>query len=147
MTAPGVLIAPEDLDELLTVASAGHFAAGASEALHARSGSQTAQEQSRKATNALLTVCQRLEALGAQDRAPLVKPAPVNPLAELARVENSRSEALALLDSLATARLRAEILDDKRGTGEDWAELLSELESKLKLELFGPSGAVTGARE
>ena len=86
-------------------------------------------------------------------------PAPVasNPLAELARVENSRSEALALLDALRTAHQLAEALDAKRGdvldtpvngsAGLVWGEDLIQLQSKLELEIFGPSDRVTGARE
>lgn len=151
MTAPGVLIAPEVLDELLTLASAGHFAAGASETLHARGGSQTAQEQSHAATQALLKLCQRLQALGAREEPPTDSrrhPAPVsNPLAELARVEGSRPEALALLDALRHAHQLAEALDAKRGDGDAWGERIYQAVCGLELELYGPGGAVTGARE
>lgn len=141
------LVSPDVLDELLTLAGAGLTASRFAGALVGASAGVTAQEQGQQATEALLKLCKRLEALGGVDRAPLVIPAPVNPLAELARVESSRGEALALLDSLASARLRAEALDEKRGQGEDWEELLSELESKLRLEVFGPSETVTKGRE
>ena len=150
-------VSPDALDELLTVASAGLMAAQASEAFHARTGGATAQEQGKRASQALVKVCQGLEKLGAQDRAPLVKPAQTNPLAELTRVENSRSEALALLDALRTAHQLAEALDAKRGdvlaepiggsAGLVWGDRLLQAVCGLELELYGPGEAVTGARE
>ena len=151
------MITTDALDELLTVASAGLMAAQASEAFHARTGGATAQEQGKRASEALVKVCRGLEALGAQDRAPLVKPAPVNPLAELSRVESSRSEAHALLDALRHALQLAEALDAKRGdvldipvggsAGLVWGDRLVQAVCGLELELFGPSEAVTKGRE
>ena len=80
-----------------------------------------------------------------------------NPLAELARVENSRTEALALLDALRAALPLAEALDAKRGdvidepiggsAGLVWGDRLVQAVCGLELELFGPGEAVTGARE
>lgn len=151
------MITTDALDELLTVASAGLMSAQASEAFHARTGGATAQEQGKRASEALLKVCSGLEGLGAQDRAPLVKPTPTNPLAELARVESSRSEALALLDALRHALSLAEALDAKRGdvlaapvggsAGLVWGDRLVQAVCGLELELFGPSKAVTKGRE
>jgi hypothetical protein len=84
-------------------------------------------------------------------------PVPVNPLAELARVENSRPEALALLDALRVAHQLAEALDAKRGdvldepvggsAGLVWGDRLLQAVCGLELELFGPGETVTGARE
>lgn len=80
-----------------------------------------------------------------------------NPLAELARVENSRREALALLDALRTAHQLAEALDAKRGdvldepvgvsAGLVWGDRMLQAVCGLELELFGPSEAVTKGRE
>ena len=85
------------------------------------------------------------------------KPAQTNPLAELARVERSRAEALALLDALRAALPRAEALEQARGdvldapiggsAGLVWGEDLVQLIARLELELYGPGSAVTGARE
>ncbi len=79
------------------------------------------------------------------------------PLAEFARVENSRSEALALLDALRTAHALAEKLDAKRGdvlaepiggsAGLVWGDRLLQAVCGLELELFGPGEAVTKGRE
>jgi hypothetical protein len=84
-------------------------------------------------------------------------PSPRNPFAELARVENSRAEALALLDALRHAHQLAEALDAKRGdvldepiggsAGLVWGDRLIQAVCGLELELFGPSGSVTGGRE
>jgi hypothetical protein len=78
-------------------------------------------------------------------------------LGQLMKLENSRPEALALLDALRAALPLAEALDEKRGdvldepvggsAGLVWGEDLVQLKSKLELELFGPGEAVTGARE
>ena len=80
-----------------------------------------------------------------------------NPLAELARVENSRAEALALLDALRHALTLAEALDAKRGdvlpepvggsAGLVWGDRLIQAVCGLELELYGPSEAVTKGRE
>ena len=85
------------------------------------------------------------------------RPKEGNPLAELARVENSRSEALALLDALKAAHQLAEALDAKRGdvldepiggsAGLVWGDRLVQAVCGLELELFGPSEAVTKGRE
>jgi hypothetical protein len=98
-----------------------------------------------------------LRGLGATTPTQRAMRAASNPLAELARMENSRSEALALLDALRTAHALAEALDAKRGNvldepiggsaGMVWGEDLVQLKSKLELELFGPGQSVTGARE
>lgn len=80
-----------------------------------------------------------------------------NPLAELSRVERSRTEALALLQALRAALPAAEALDAARGDvlpapvlgsrGLVWGEDLVQMIARLELELHGPSAAVTGARE
>lgn len=86
------------------------------------------------------------------------KPAPpVNPLAELSRLERSRTEALALLEALRAALPAAEALDEARGDvlpapvlgsrGLVWSEDLVQMVARLELELFGPAGSVTGSRE
>lgn len=85
------------------------------------------------------------------------RPAQTNPLAELARVERSRSEALALLEALRATLPKAEALDQARGdvlnapvggsAGLVWGEDLVQMIARLELELFGPGSAVTGARE
>ena len=102
-------------------------------------------------------VCCGLEALGAQDKGDLAPVPASNPLAELARVENSRSEALALLDALRHALTLAEALDVKRGDVLDepvggyrglvWGERVLQALCGLELELYGPSEAVTKGRE
>lgn len=151
------MIAPaKALDELLTTASAGLDAAKFSEGLHRRAKNAKGQELAAEASEALRRVCCGLEALGAQDKGH--QPAKENnPLAELARVESSRSEALALLDALRAALPLAEALDAKRGDvldvavggyrGLEWGDRLMQAVCGLELELFGPSGAVTGERE
>lgn len=150
------MIAPEALDELLTTASAGLTAAKFSEGLHRRSGNAKGTALAGEASEALRLVCCGLEALGATDKgdAP-VKPS--NPLAELAKVENSRSEALALLDALRHAHQLAEALDAKRGdvletpvggsAGLVWGDRLIQAVCGLELELYGPGESITGARE
>lgn len=147
MAAPGVPVASESLDELLRLASNGLTDAKFSEGFHARTGNQRAMEHGGRASEALAALCRRLQALGAQS-APLNPPTPVNPLAELARVESSRTEAIALLDVLGHAHQLADALDQKRGdTGGDWEERIADLQSALRLELFGPAQSVTGGRE
>lgn len=136
-----------DLDDLLTLASSGHTSAMVALAFLERSGEPTGIEKGKSTKAALLSLCERLEKLGAVDRAPLVPPPPTDPLAELARAERSRSEALALLDVLGTARAHARALDEKRGTGEDWEDLIETLQARLRLEVYGPSDRVTGGRE
>jgi hypothetical protein len=81
----------------------------------------------------------------------------VNPLTELRRVENSRTEALALLDALRHAHALAEALDAKRGdvldtpvgssAGLVWGDRLIQAVCGLELELYGPSVAITKGRE
>ncbi len=98
-----------------------------------------------------------LRGLGATTPTQRAMRAASNPLAELARVENSRSEALALLDALRHALPLAEALDAKRGdvldtpvngsAGLVWGDRLLQAVCGLELELFGPGGVVTGARE
>lgn len=155
MTAPGVLITPEALDELLTIATAGIPPAKFSQAMHRRAGNARGEEFAGEAAEALRLVCVGLDRLGAKDKGR--KSEPVNPLAELARVENSRSEAQALLDSLRGCLQLAEDLDIARGDvlndpvngfrGTEWNDRLVQLCAELSLELHGPSKAVTGARE
>lgn len=80
-----------------------------------------------------------------------------NPLAELARVENSRPEALALLDALRHAHQLAEALDTKRGdvlpeaiggsAGLVWGDRLIQAISGLELEISGPGAEHHGGRE
>lgn len=157
MTSPGVLIAPEALDELATLAGAGLVASRFAGALVGSSAGSAAQEQGAKATDALLKISKKLEALGGRDLAPIVKPAPVNPLAELALVESSRAEALALLEALRVALPLAEALDQKRGdvlavpvagySGTEWGERVLQAVSGLELELFGPGAEHHGGRE
>ena len=115
-----------------------------------------ASAEAKKATHAAREALETLQNAGAVLADRVAKPAS-NPLAELARVENSRSEALALLDALRHALTLAEALDAKRGDvlpepvggyrGLVWGEDLVQLKSKLELELFGPSEMVTGSRE
>lgn len=139
-------VSPDALDELLTLAGAGLTASRFASALVEGVASATAQEQGKKTTEALLKICQRLEALGAQDLDPVVKPAPVNPLVELARMEGSRTEAIRLLEVLRVANTLAADLDKARGdAGGDWEERLLNLRCALELDLFGPS--VPGGRE
>ncbi len=148
-------VAPEVLDELLTTASAGLNSAKFSEAIHRRAGSTKGEELASEASEALRRVCDGLEALGAKDKGDT--PAPVNPLTELSRVENSRREALTLLDGLKALLPIAENLDVKRGDvltepvngyrGTEWNDRLVQMCSELELELFGPSEAVTKGRE
>ena len=98
-----------------------------------------------------------LRGLGATTPTQRAMRAASNPLAELARVENSRSEALALLDALRHALQLAEALDVKRGDVLDepvggyrglvWGDRVLQAVCGLELELYGPSEAVTGARE
>ena len=102
-----------------------------------------------------------LVSLGASERYPMKGAIPheakSNPLAELARVESSRAEALALLDALRTAHQLAEVLDAKRGdvlpepiggsAGLVWGDRLIQAVCGLELELYGPSEAVTKGRE
>lgn len=140
-------VPPEKLDELMTEASAGFVAAKFSAGFARRTRQSIAIEQAEKAEGALLKICKELEALGGVDRAPLVPVAAPDPLAELAAIERSRPEALALLDALQAARERAGALDIARGSSDDWEDLLAELEAKLSLDLFGPGDLVTGARE
>ena len=113
--------------------------------------------QARKALDASREALEILQDAGARlpDRTAPAKPS--NPLAELARVESSRSEALALLDALRTAHQLAEVLDAKRGdvlampvngsAGLVWGERLVQAVCGLELELYGPSDAVTKGRE
>lgn len=106
-----------------------------------------AGQEARKALDASRDALEALQDAGAVLADRVAKPAS-NPLAELARVENSRGEALALLDALCHALPLADALDQKRGdTGGDWEERIAELQSALKLELFGPGDRVTGGRE
>ena len=150
-------VAPAVLDELLTTASAGLNSAKFSEGLHRRAGNTRGTALAGEASEAMRLVCCGLEALGAQDKGDLAPVPASNPLAELARVENSRSEALALLDALRHALTLAEALDVKRGDVLDepvggyrglvWGERVLQALCGLELELYGPSGAVTGARE
>jgi hypothetical protein len=98
-----------------------------------------------------------LRGLGATEGHTMPAPKRSNPLAELARVENSRAEALALLDALRHAHQLAEALDQKRGNvletpiggsaGLEWGDRLMQAVCGLELELFGPGDRVTGARE
>ena len=98
-----------------------------------------------------------LRGLGATTPTQRAMRAASNPLAELARVENSRSEALALLDALRHALQLAEALDVKRGDALDepvggyrglvWGDRVLQAVCGLELELYGPSEAVTKGRE
>ena len=98
-----------------------------------------------------------LRALGATTPTQRAMRSASNPLAELARVESSRTEALALLDALRHAHQLAEALDAKRGdvldepiggsAGLVWGDRLVQAVCGLELELFGPSEAVTKGRE
>ena len=147
----------EALDELLTTASAGLDSAKFSEGLHRRAKNAKGQELAAEASEALRLVCCGLEALGATTPTQRAMRAASNPLAALARVENSRSEALALLDALRHALPLAEALDAKRGdvldmpvngsAGLVWGDRLVQAVCGLELELFGPAQTVTGGRE
>lgn len=85
------------------------------------------------------------------------RPVPKNPLAELRKLDASRSEALTLLEALRATLPAAEALDAARGNALDapvlgsrglvWGEDLVQMIARLELELFGPSAAVTGSRE
>jgi hypothetical protein len=159
------VIAPDALDKLLTTASAGLDSAKFSEGLHRRAKNAKGQELAAEASEALRLVCCGLEALGATTPTQRAIRAASNPLAELARVESSRPEALALLDALRTAHQLAEALDAKRGDvlaepiggsadegsnlhrGLVWGDRLLQAVCGLELELYGPGEAVTGARE
>ncbi len=153
MAAP---VAPDALDELLRIASDGLTDAKFSEGFHARTGIQRAMEHGGRASDALPLLCGRRQALGAQS-APSVAPAPVNPLAELRKLDASRAEALALLDALRHAHQLAEALDAKRGdvletpiggsAGLEWGDRLTQAVHGLELELYGPGAPVTGGRE
>ncbi|WP_395089407.1 hypothetical protein [Armatimonas sp.] len=117
-----------------------------------------ASAEAKKATHAAREALESLQDAGAvlpdKGAAP-VKPS--NPLAELSRVESSRSEALALLDALRHALTLAEALDAKRGdvldvpvggsAGLVWGDRVLQAVCGLELELYGPGEAVTGARE
>ncbi len=118
-----------------------------------------AGQEARKALDASREALETLQNAGAvlPDRAGSRPKQEPNPLAELARVENSRSEALALLDALRHALPLAEALDAKRGdvidepiggsAGLVWGDRLVQAVCGLELELFGPSEAVTKGRE
>jgi hypothetical protein len=146
----------ETLDELLTTASVGFSSAKFSEGLHHRAKNVRGQELAAEASEALRRVCRGLEALGAQELDQVV-PLDTNPLADLAKIENSRTEALALLDALRHAHALAEALDAKRGdvldtpvggsAGMVWGDRLIQAVCGLELELYGPSEIVTGGLE
>ena len=72
-----------------------------------------------------------------------------SPLVQLAVLEASKPEALALLDTLRHALPQAAVLDKKRGVadGADLQDTVQQLVSRLELELFGPAQSVTGGRE
>lgn len=151
------MVAAEALDDILTLASSAHFAASAAGALAEGGQSALAAEHAGKATAALVKLCTRLEALGAKDQAPLVKPPQENPLAELMKLERSRGEALALLEALRAALPLAEALDAKRGDvltepvagyrGTEWGERVLQAVCGLELELVGPGVEHHGGRE
>ena len=115
-----------------------------------------ASAEAKKATHAAREALETLQNAGAVLADRVAKPAS-NPLAELSRVENSRSEALALLDALRHALALAEALDAKRGDVLDepvggyrglvWGDRLIQAVCGLELELYGPSEAVTKGRE
>lgn len=118
-----------------------------------------AKEQAKNALDATGMALEALQGAGARlpDRkGSRPRPEP-NPLAEMARAERSRPEALALLDALRTAFASAEALDLARGrsleapiagsAGCDLAEDLAQLIARLELELYGPAQSVTGGRE
>lgn len=138
MSAPLVRVATllDHADELAR-------AAGMNATVSASDAEALAKRASEKAREAL-------QILGELGHRPERAPAPLrvarNPLAELAAVERSRPEALALLDALKTARARAEALDEAHG-GSDWEDDLGELIARVELSIFGPSDRVTGRRE
>lgn len=118
---------------------------------------QQAAQEAQGATVAAREALDSLQEAGAQlPSRGASRPAP-SPLAELARVERSRGEALALLDALRGALPAAEALDGVRGDvlntpvnglrGTVWGEDLSQMIARLEIELYGPSERVTGGRE
>ena len=153
------MIAPEALETLNHAAA---HAAHANElartaALMLPEEPNQAKEASTRAGKEAGECLALLRALGATTPTQRAMRAASNPLAELARVESSRAEALALLDALRTAHQLAEVLDAKRGdvlpepiggsAGLVWGDRLIQAVCGLELELYGPSEAVTKGRE
>lgn len=133
------------IDDLLSTASAGLLDAKFALGFAKRSGVPEAITHATGASKALGELCGGLVALGAQDQAARNESA-VNPLAQLAQVERSRSEALRLLDALRHAHELAEQLHQVN-PGSRWVEEIEETIAGLELEIFGPSAAVHGGRE
>lgn len=133
------------IDDLLTVASAGLTHAKFALGFAKRSGSAEGIEHAKGASAALSEICGGLASMGARSL-DLQEDPGANPLAELARIEAAKPEALRLLESLRTAHQLAEQLHQVN-PGSRWLEEIEELIAGIELEALGPSEAVTRSRE